>query len=215
MAVAAGTDPLRSDTSNASAWQQASTSARNGGRLSYFGSSLGMFLAPAELQQPGSVSAIAGGFRFGLALRTDGTVAAFGNNNNNETANVPPETQQPGAVKAIAGGKFNALALMQDGTVRQWGWLTAEIPPEVEAGGIASDDTLFALREDGTLFGWGVGLAEGDEVEAPPPEPPRVTMTGMAGLKDFLRTRKQGWLALFDNGTLLNATKQPGEPQVS
>jgi hypothetical protein len=37
-------------------------------------------------------------------------------------------------------------------------------------------------------------------------------LTGMTGLKDIVRTRKNGWMALFKNGTLLNYTSAEGAP---
>ena len=66
----------------------------------------------------GGVLAIAGGGFHSLALRSDGTVAAWGRNDFGQT-NVPAGLSN---VVAIAGGVYHSLALRSDGTVAAWGW---------------------------------------------------------------------------------------------
>src|SRR6266480_4538361 len=77
-----------------------------------------------------SFKTIAAGGKFGLALRTDGTVLAWGDNQFGELGNgatsalaVTP-TVIPGLsnVVAVAAGALTAMALKNDGTVLAWGY---------------------------------------------------------------------------------------------
>ena len=80
-----------------------------------------------------TIVAISGGNYFSLALCTDGTVAAWGSNNqgqlgNNSTTNssVPVDITRSGVladktVVAVSAGYQHALALCADGTVASWG----------------------------------------------------------------------------------------------
>ena len=64
------------------------------------------------------VVAVAGGDYHSLALRSDGTVAAWGRNWEGQT-NVPAGLS---SVVAVAGGGSHSLALRSDGTVAAWGY---------------------------------------------------------------------------------------------
>jgi hypothetical protein len=92
------------------------------------------------------------------ALRSDGTVVAWGNNFQGQT-NVPPGLTN---VTAIAVGESHTMALLSNGTVVCWGG--SESPDgdtNVPAGltnvvAIAvTSYTSLALKSDGTLVGWG------------------------------------------------------------
>ena len=61
--------------------------------------------------------AIAGGYNHSLALKSDGTVAAWGDNGSGQTT-IPVGLSN---VVAIAGGFSHSLALKSDGTVAAWG----------------------------------------------------------------------------------------------
>ena len=72
-----------------------------------------------------NVMGVAGGFYHGLALRTDGTVAAWGAGTTN-TGVVPQQGQAivPAGlsnVMQVAGGYYHSLALKSDGTMAAWG----------------------------------------------------------------------------------------------
>ena len=79
------------------------------------------------------VSAIAAGANHSLALKTNGTMRAWGFNGEGQLGdksktdrNVPLPVRTPGGsvfsgVEAIAGGETHSLALKTDGTVRAWG----------------------------------------------------------------------------------------------
>jgi outer membrane protein assembly factor BamB len=99
--------------------------------------------------------AVAAGSEHSLALRYDGTVAAWGGRAS--TTNVPAELND---AVAIAAGDFHSLALLADSTVTAWGsdWDgTVNVPAglgdvvAIAAGGFHS----LALKADGTVVGWG------------------------------------------------------------
>jgi hypothetical protein len=100
--------------------------------------------------------AVAAGWVHSLALRADGTVAAWGNNDYGQT-DVPPGLSH---VVAIAAGDSHSLALKADGTVVVWGWNgegEADVPAGLSnvvavAGGY---EHCLALQADGTVVAWG------------------------------------------------------------
>ena len=60
----------------------------------------------------------AGGNGFVLAVKTDGTVVAWGNNTYGQ-CNVPAGQSN---VVAVAAGQSHSIALKSDGTMVSWGW---------------------------------------------------------------------------------------------
>lgn len=118
-----------------------------------------------------------------LALRGDGTVWAFGDNqygqlgiatNSGTTLPNPTPTQIPGlsAIVAIAGGHSHSLAVRADGTVWSWGWNGAgqlgrsandtPNPTPAPVAGLtavvavaAGAGHSLALRRDGTVWAFG------------------------------------------------------------
>jgi hypothetical protein len=106
-----------------------------------------------------SVVAIAAGDSHSLALKSDGTVAAWGRNNAGQIK-VPAGLS---SVVAIAAGHYHSLALKSDGTVVAWGCEVqfnhgqCAVPAGLSgvkalAGGFAHS---FALKNDGTVVSWG------------------------------------------------------------
>jgi alpha-tubulin suppressor-like RCC1 family protein len=96
-----------------------------------------------------------------LALRDDGTVAAWGDNSDGQ-ANVPPGLSN---VVAVAAGAAHSVALQSDGRVLAWGrnalgetGVPADLTNAV-AIAAGSSHTL-AIRSDGTLVGWGYNAYE-------------------------------------------------------
>jgi hypothetical protein len=103
-----------------------------------------------------TATAVAGGGAFSVALKSDGTVIAWGDNSANQT-NVPGGLT---GVTAIAAGGGHGLALKSDGTVRAWGYdlfSQATVPPglsgvrAIAAGGFHS----LALLSNSTVVVWG------------------------------------------------------------
>jgi hypothetical protein len=102
------------------------------------------------------VVAIAAGQRHSLALKSDGTVVAWGATDMGQST-VPPGLS---GVTAIAAGSAHSLALKSDGTVVGWGenaYGQATLPAGLSgvtaiAGG---GEFSLALKEDGTVVAWG------------------------------------------------------------
>ena len=102
--------------------------------------------------------AVAGGFYASFAIRSDGTLYAWGMPMFHNL-DVPK-----GVFKAVAAGTYHGLGLRLDGTLVHWGNVNPDGRisfglDKVPAGrfkAIASKSyTNVALREDGTLVGWG------------------------------------------------------------
>src|SRR5207245_1738995 len=111
-----------------------------------------------------NVVGIAAGGVHSLALRSDGTVVAWGGAGYAPgPTNIPPGLTN---VVAIAAGSFHSLALRADGTVAAWGKYynyynnnqsTTNVPDglsDVVAIACGLDHNL-ALRADGTVVAWG------------------------------------------------------------
>lgn len=108
------------------------------------------------------VQAIAAGDQHALALKSDGTVVAWGNNNFGQIT-VPPGLTD---VVAIAAGGHVSGAVRRDGTVVVWGDGTGGVtsPPAGLSGvrqlaiGGGSNGRFYhalALRSDGSVVAWG------------------------------------------------------------
>ena len=102
------------------------------------------------------VAAIAANGWFTLALKTDGTVVAWGDNASKQCL-VPTNLVD---VTAIAAGDFHAVALKGDSTLVTWGgnaYGQTNIPAGLsEIAAIAAGDYhTLALKRNGTLVAWG------------------------------------------------------------
>jgi hypothetical protein len=115
----------------------------------------GFPLVPAGLT---NLSGIACGHRVGLAIRNDGSVAAWtiGTPDSGQ-ANIPPGLSN---VVAVAGGYSHCMALKEDGTVAVWGKDPGGYvfdPPSNLTNVIAisaGDNFSTALKADGTVVAW-------------------------------------------------------------
>ena len=100
--------------------------------------------------------AVAGGDGYSLALKYDGTVAAWGDPGQNEDQ-VPAGLSN---VVAIAAGEFHCLALKEDGTMIGWGdgIFGDTTPPNSLTNAVAiaaGSHYSLALTGNGTVIGWG------------------------------------------------------------
>ena len=130
-----------------------------------------------------NVTAIASGLYHNLALRSDGTVAAWGAGATNSGSN--PNFGQalvPGGlanVVGIAAGTFHSLAVRADGTVVAWGAGTNNTGSSPQYGqclvpaGLANVSAVagggyhsLALRTDGTVLAWGANSYQQTNVPA-------------------------------------------------
>jgi alpha-tubulin suppressor-like RCC1 family protein len=101
--------------------------------------------------------ALAAGEDHGLALRSNGTVVAWGNNQYSQLA-VPVAVQFQTAL--LAAGGNHSLALLTNGTVRAWGrnsYGQTVVPPGLSnvVALAAGREHSLALKFDGTVVGWG------------------------------------------------------------
>ncbi len=99
-------------------------------------------------------TAIAAGDAYGLGLRSDGTIAAWGQNADGQR-NVPA-----GTYRYVACGSDFSLAIRSDGSLAAWGKDTDGQVSKVPAGNnyVAVDGGLafaVALKSDGSLVAWG------------------------------------------------------------
>ncbi len=126
------------------------------------------------------VVAIAAGGSYGLALRSNGTVWAWGGNLDGELGNgssvsidIPVQVSQLAGAVAVSARGNHSLALKSDGTVWAWGYnqfgqlgdggkTNSDVPVHVTGltGMIAvaaGAEHSLALKDDGTVWAWGAG----------------------------------------------------------
>jgi alpha-tubulin suppressor-like RCC1 family protein len=138
------------------------------------------------------VAAIAAGQGHVVALKSDGTVVAWGNNYYGQTT-VPAGLS---GVTAIAAGVNQTVALKSDGTVVAWGITNAGGPTDVPAGlngvvAIATGEAhTVALKSDGTVVAWGLSGAQTD------------VPSGLNGVRAIAAGGSHN-LALKNNGTVV------------
>ena len=151
----------------------------------YYGT-LGDGTSNTTRQEPGQVGGLEGfiavvaGASHNLALKSDGTVWAWGNNDHGQVGNgesggicsIPVQVAGLTGIIAVSAGYYHSVALKWDGTVVAWGYNdygqlgdgnsgnTLVIPTQVP--GLAGVSKLaaghyhtMALKLDGTLWAWG------------------------------------------------------------
>src|SRR5205823_3654178 len=149
--------------------------------------------------------AVAAGWDHSLAVRSDGTVWAWGGNyagqlgDGTTTPSLVPE-QVPGiaGAVAVAANRDQSYALGADGTVWSWGgndWgqvgngttTNALSPVAVLSGAVAvstGEAHALAVRTDGTVWGWGADFSYqlGYTPDPTDPHPARLTPAPVAGI---------------------------------
>jgi uncharacterized delta-60 repeat protein len=154
--------------------------------------------AYTELGAFSGPSALDAGQSHSLALRSDGTVAAWGTDYFGETA-IPDGLS---SVVAISAGQYFNLALRSDGTVAAWGYADngqLNIPAGLSnvvalaAGQIHS----LALRSDGTVVGWGGVSSYFDYGQANIPDGLSSVVAIAAGTYHSLALRSDGTVAAW------------------
>ena len=103
-----------------------------------------------------NVVAISAGAGDVLALKSDGTVVAWGGG---LATDVPADLSN---VVAVAAGRYHSLALKNDGTVVAWGFgLATNVPSGLNnvVAVAAGWQHSLAVKNDGTVVAWGSGTA--------------------------------------------------------
>ncbi len=226
-AVTAGSSHVLAVTTDGSLWVW----GNNGyGQLGLGPNSTG-FGIPQQVAGLKSVRAVAAGDYFSLALATDGTVWAWGENQLGQlgidpTASyrsvVPQRVAGLSGVKQIAAGAGFGLALKNDGTVWAWGdngygqlgvpqsaayrrSLPQQVPGLPTARVVAAGDSFsLAVARDGSVWAWGNNeygqLGEDDTITGSSVAKP-LLVPGLSGVK-ALAAGAGHVLALAQNGTV-------------
>jgi len=196
---------------------------------------------PVQVSGLSAVVAIAGGGEHSLALKSDGTVWAWGwgyygqlgNGNFYTTGNqgvaTPVQVSGLTTVTALAGGGGHSLALKSDGTVWAWGigdygqlgdgnYYPSGVATPVQVIGLTGVAAIacgghhsLALKTDGTIWAWGAGgngqLGDGNfhpGVVATPVQVSGVTgaVAIAAGFSYSLALKPDGAVWAWGNGAL-------------
>ena len=125
--IAAGTNHSLALKNDGTAW---SWGNNNNGQLGNEQTGNSFSSIPVQVSFPGgvTVTAVAAGFKYSMALANDGAVWAWGfnyygqlGNGTNNQSTIPVQISTLSGVTAIASGDYHSLALKGDGTVYAWG----------------------------------------------------------------------------------------------
>jgi YD repeat-containing protein len=182
------------------------------------------------------VRSISAGYMHSLAVKSDGTVWAWGWNEYGQLGDgTTTDSQSPAQVKNMDGVESvvasfgSSLALKSDGTV--WGWGSnmngelacgTETPfyyAPVQAKGLAGvqkivcgDNHTVALKSDGTVWAWGDNLnkAIGDGTETIQFRTP-VQLIGLSGIQDIAACASHSLAAKADGTVWSWGTNSKGQ----
>jgi len=159
----------------------------------------------SDVPQGSDFIAVAAGKWHCLALRSDGSIEAWGRKNKYGEVSGKPTGND---FVAIAAGSYHSLALKSDGSLVSWG--VSDGGPDdygqvtdtpagndfvaITAGSLHS----LALKSDGTIVGWGRNSS--GECDAPAPDPGKVYTAIAAGHVHSLALQSDGSVKAWGNG---------------
>jgi alpha-tubulin suppressor-like RCC1 family protein len=177
---------------------------------------------PGQVTGLSGVVAVAAGEGHSVAVKSDGTVWAWGWNQYGQLGNgtqtdsaVPLQVLGLSGMVAVAATDFFTLALANDGTV--WGWgdnsggqlgapVATKVKP-VQVAGIsgvvavaAGPVSSIAVKEDGTVWAWGKNLGNGDPWSVGSLTP--VQVSGLSGVVAVSASPTSLTLVLKSDGTV-------------
>ncbi len=181
---------------------------------------------PVNITTPNTlpkITQIAAGQSHALAVDTNGSVWAWGNNSKGQLgigstidSIIPVQVTGLSGVASVAEGDFNSFALKSDGTVWAWGLNAAgqlgigsntdsdvPVPVSTFTGGVtgisAGYSQTIALKSDGTIWAWGGNaageLGNGSTTSSNTPQPNGFTAATSCSAGNFFT------LALKNDGT--------------
>lgn len=186
---------LHTQPANLSAWGRNVDGEGGGGQIG--DGTTTSRTAPVPVSSPTNVAAVAGGYFHTLALKSDGTVWAWGRDNEGQlgngtgTSSSTTPAQVPGlsGIVAVAAAGTQSMALKNDGTIYQWGLMpglnsgavtgspaAVSLPSGVKATAIAAGvNHSLALGDNRKVFAWGDNtygqLGNGTNTAAPSTSP--------------------------------------------
>jgi alpha-tubulin suppressor-like RCC1 family protein len=191
------------------AWGGNSDGQLGNGDASYLSSML-----PVTVSGLMNVSQVSAGWKHSLALKTDGTVWAWGRNDRGEVGTgmtttkgitLPVQVTGLNSMTAVSGGDCHSISLKSDGTVWSWGcndrgqlgdgtWVDKSTP--VRVNGLtnvifvtARDYHNAAIKSDGSVWtwGWNINGQLGDNTTTDRNVPVRVILDATAYLPMILK----------------------------
>ncbi|MDC0710749.1 DUF5011 domain-containing protein [Stigmatella sp. ncwal1] len=183
-------------------------------------------LVPVAVSGLTGATAIAGGLSHSLAVLADGTLRTWGYNYYGQLGNgisalwaSPVETALPSGVAELSAGAWHSLALRGNGTVLAWGQNVRgqlgdgtvspdRVAPVAVVGlsgvteAVAGGDHSLALRQDGTVWAWGLNTS--GQLGDGTPEAQRLVPVRVEGLSTVaaIAAGENHSLALMADGTV-------------
>jgi len=179
VAIAAGTSHSVAIKSDGTVWIWG---ANNVGQLGTSESSSTVRTSPFQISSLSGVTAVSSRANHTLVLKSDGTVAAWGQNSNGQLGNggttnqfAPVSVSGLTSVTAISAGDAHSLALKSDGSALGWGWsgsgqvgngsFSSQVTTPVAVSNLGAVAAIaaggrhsLALRADGTALAWGSNI---------------------------------------------------------